>query len=54
MRAAEALFRRFHDKRRSFTDCVSFAVMDSLELDTAFTFDRNFEQYGKRRVPGKP
>lgn len=52
---AEALsvFERFADKRWSFTDCTSFAVMRRLGLREALSFDRNFDQMpGIRRVPG--
>ncbi|WP_092482747.1 type II toxin-antitoxin system VapC family toxin [Desulfoscipio geothermicus] len=30
----------------TFTDAVSFAVMERLGVDTAFTFDENFARYG--------
>lgn len=30
----------------TLTDAVSFAVMERLEMDTVFTFDRNFISYG--------
>lgn len=43
----EKIFRRYSDKSWSFTDCVSFALMDSLDLSYAFTFDHNFTEYGK-------
>lgn len=41
-------FVHFKDKRWSFTDCTSFAIMDSLHIQTAFAFDSNFKQYGKK------
>ncbi len=44
---AEEIFRRYRDKRWSFTDCVSFAFMDEMGLEDAFAFDSNFSQYGK-------
>lgn len=40
------MFQRYDDKTFSFTDCTSFAIMESLELKTAFAFDKHFEQYG--------
>jgi hypothetical protein len=41
------LFVRYQDKGFSFTDCTSFALMERLQLDTAFAFDDHFRQYGK-------
>lgn len=50
-REGEKIFRRYRDKKWSFTDCISFAFMEELGLDTAFAFDKNFAQYGKRVLP---
>lgn len=44
-RAREIIFR-YDDKRFSLTDAISFAVMERLGMQRAFTFDRNFNQYG--------
>lgn len=38
--------RRFADRRLSLVDAVSFAVIRSLALDGAFTFDRDFRDCG--------
>ena len=46
-RRAEELLRQYNDKQFSYTDATSFVVMDRLHLTYAFTFDRDFEQYGK-------
>jgi uncharacterized protein len=43
---AWAVFRDYSDKNWSFTDCVSKAVMDELEIKIAFAFDRHFRQFG--------
>ena len=45
-RRAWDIFQRYEDKDFSFVDCTSFAVMEQLKLQTAFAFDRHFEQYG--------
>ena len=39
-RRAWELFRRFDDQVLSLTDCTSFALMESMDLLDAFTFDR--------------
>ena len=44
--AGLADLRRFADKRLSLVDAVSFAVIRSLALDGAFTFDRDFRDCG--------
>lgn len=44
---AWALFRQYPDKRFSFTDCTSFAIMKRLGIGTAFAFDDDFRQFGK-------
>jgi len=43
--------RRFSDKRLSLADAVSFAVIRTLALDGAFTFDRDFRDCGFRTFP---
>jgi hypothetical protein len=45
-RAAWELFKKYDDKKFSFTDCTSFAVMLRLGLTEAFTFDQDFKQSG--------
>lgn len=35
----------------SLVDCVSFALMHELHLDTAFTFDRHFAEHGFTVLP---
>jgi uncharacterized protein len=49
---AWGIFRSHSDKRWSFTDCTSFALMQRLGISNAFSFDRHFSQMrGIRRVP---
>jgi hypothetical protein len=43
---AWSVFRDFHDKAWSFTDCVSRVVMERLKVKTAFAFDEHFRQFG--------
>lgn len=44
--AGWAYFQQHHDKGYSLTDCISFIVMRQLGINTAFAFDRHFEQAG--------
>jgi predicted nucleic acid-binding protein len=43
---AHAILRQYGDKEFSLTDATSFSVMERLRIPTAFTFDKNFGQYG--------
>jgi predicted nucleic acid-binding protein len=43
---AWGIFRQYPDKRFSFTDCTSFAIMKRLGIGTAFAFDDDFRQFG--------
>ena len=45
-RRAWAIIDQYDDKDFTFTDATSFAVMERLDIATAFTFDRNFIQFG--------
>jgi hypothetical protein len=44
--AAWQVFATFSDKRWSFTDCVSYAVMKRLQIAEAFALDEHFKQFG--------
>lgn len=41
------VFKTYGDHEFSFTDCTSFILMERLRMNTAFTFDDHFLQYGK-------
>jgi len=45
------IFEKFSDKKLSFTDCTSFALMRRLELNEAFAFDDDFIAVGFEIVP---
>jgi predicted nucleic acid-binding protein len=47
-RQARTILGRYDDKDVSFTDALSFAVMDRLLIGVAFTFDQPFVQCGIR------
>jgi len=47
---AEQILRQYDDKRFSYTDATSFAVMERLGIDAAFSFDRNFIEHGRIAV----
>lgn len=44
--SARQLLFRYTDKTWSFTDAISFVVMERLGMRLAFTFDEDFAQYG--------
>lgn len=39
---AWSIFSKYRDQDFSFADCTSFAVMQRMKMDTAFTFDHHF------------
>ena len=40
------IFKDYNDKYFSFTDCSSFALMASLSIKNAVSFDKHFSQIG--------
>ncbi|MBI5239165.1 MAG: PIN domain-containing protein [Elusimicrobia bacterium] len=50
-RAALQVLKRFKDKRLSFTDCTSMALLARLRLDAVFAFDEDFARAGFRTLP---
>ncbi len=48
---AWVIFKRYVDKDFGFLDCTSFAVMETLGIVDAFSFDRHFRQFGFQTLP---
>lgn len=48
---AVRVFKRFHDQKLSFTDCVSIAVVRRDKLDGVFGFDDDFPAAGIALFP---
>jgi uncharacterized protein len=49
---ARAILARYSDKDWSLCDAISFAVLESRGVRTAFTFDLHFRQYGRFELLG--
>lgn len=45
------IFEKYLDKKLSFTDCTSFALMKKLGINKAFAFDEDFVTVGFEVVP---
>ena len=43
--SAKALFKKFDDKRLSYTDCTSFALINHLGIEAVFAFDEHFKYH---------
>jgi len=46
------IFSKYDTSGFSYTDCVSFAVMNALKIRKAFAFDEHFDVAGFERIPG--
>jgi uncharacterized protein len=44
--AAWEIFKRFADKEWSFTDCVSYVMIQRLHVSIAVSLDQHFRQFG--------
>lgn len=42
---AKDIFKRFDDKKLSFTDCASFALINQFRIDAVFAFDEHFRYH---------
>jgi len=40
------IYGKYHDQKFSFVDCISFAVMQQLNINRAFAFDKHFSIMG--------
>ena len=43
--SAKAIFRQFEDRKLSFTDCSSFALINNCGIDAVFAFDEHFRYH---------
>jgi len=48
---AIAFFEKFSDHRLSFTDCVSFVLMQNRKIKRVFSFDHHFHLLGFQTFP---
>ena len=44
---AVQIIEQYRDKAFSYTDATSFAIMERLRIEAAFSFDRHFQQFGR-------
>jgi predicted nucleic acid-binding protein len=49
--AAWSIFDQYRDKRFSFTDCTSFALIQRLELPLSLAIDSDFRSFGLHCLP---
>lgn len=50
--AAWNILEQFRDKEWSFTDCVSYVVIQRHAMPKAFAYDEHFPQFGIARIVG--
>ncbi|MBI4337585.1 MAG: type II toxin-antitoxin system VapC family toxin [Chloroflexi bacterium] len=50
-RAVQTLLARYQKHTFSYTDALSFVMMEEMDLQLAFAFDRHFQQYGWQLFP---
>jgi predicted nucleic acid-binding protein len=49
--AAWSIFEQYRDKRFSFTDCTSFALIQRLALPLSLAIDSDFRSFGLHCLP---
>ena len=49
--AGVAVLRKYRDKKLSFTDCLTIAIVVENKLDSIFAFDDDFAKVGLRSAP---
>jgi predicted nucleic acid-binding protein len=42
---AKGIFLKYSDKRFSFVDCTSFALIEKFKIEKVLTFDHHFREY---------
>jgi predicted nucleic acid-binding protein len=45
------IFEKYSDQRISFTDCISFVLMQTKKIKRVFTFDHHFQFFGFQIFP---
>ena len=50
-REAEGILRRYDEQDFSYSDSVSFTIMNQQKIKKAFTFDKHFQTMGFIRIP---
>jgi hypothetical protein len=43
--SAKIIFKKFKDKKLSFTDCTSFALINQFDIEVIFAFDEHFRYH---------
>jgi uncharacterized protein len=43
--SAKTLFKKFDDRRLSYTDCTSFALINHFNIEAVFAFDEHFRYH---------